>query len=147
MVPIRVVVMSHGEGLALPAYETALSAGCDVRAAVDDIYVLDPGARYPVPTGLKLAIPAGFEIQVRARSGLAFKHGIGLPNAPGTIDADYRGELKILLCNWGQHPFTIRRGDRIAQLIVAPVVQARFQVVPDLDETARGDGGFGSTGV
>jgi len=147
LIPVRVVVLPHGEGLALPSYETLLAAGADVRAAVDAPLVLAPGDRFPVPTGLRLAIPDGYEIQVRARSGLAFRHGIGLPNAPGTIDADYRGELKILLCNWGQDPFTITRGDRVAQLVLAPVVRARFDVVHDLSDTARGDGGFGSTGV
>ena len=144
---LRVVRLAHAEGLELPTYQTALSAGCDLRAAVPRPFVLGPSARCLVPTGLRIAIPAGFEGQVRARSGLAFRHGIGLPNGIGTIDADYRGELKVLLCNWGDAPFTIARGDRIAQLVIAPVVQARFSVVESLEDTERGAGGFGSTGV
>ena len=116
----------------------------DVLAAED--VDLAPGARHAVTTGLALAIPPGFEIQVRPRSGLAFKHGISVPNAPGTIDSDYRGELKVILINHGGDAFAIRRGDRIAQLVLAPVVQARWVEVADLDETARGEGGFGSTG-
>jgi dUTP pyrophosphatase len=147
MIDVEVVVLPHGRGLPLPRYETLLAAGADVRAAVTEPLVLAPGDRFPVPTGLRLGIPPGYEIQVRARSGLALRHGIGLPNAPGTIDADYRGELKILLCNWGSEPFEIQRGDRIAQLVLAPVLQARFTVVEDLDDTDRGHGGFGSTGV
>ena len=147
MPTLRVVRLAHSEGIALPSYETSLSAGCDLRAAVQEPLVLPPGGRALVPTGLRIAIPEGFEGQVRARSGLALKHGIGLPNGVGTIDADYRGELKVLLCNWGTSDFSIARGDRIAQLVVAPVVQAVFEVVQELDETERGDGGFGSTGV
>ncbi len=135
----------------LPSYETAGAAGADVRANLkpedrDSGLVLDPGARALVPTGLRLEIPEGFEVQIRARSGLAFKNGIGLPNAPGTIDADYRGPLGVLLVNWGAEPFTVVHGERIAQMIVAPVVQARFDLVEALGETSRGAGGFGSTG-
>lgn len=144
---LDVVRLPHAEGLELPSYATALAAGCDVRAAVTEPLVLAPGARLLVPTGLRVGIPAGFEVQVRARSGLAFRHGIGLPNGIGTIDADYRGELKVLLCNWGQEPFIIRRGDRIAQIVVAPVVQATWAVVESLSDTERGHGGFGSTGT
>jgi dUTP pyrophosphatase len=143
---IRVVVLPHGEGLPLPRYETTGSAGCDLRAAVSEDWTLAPGERRLIPTGLAVAIPAGFEAQIRARSGLALKHGVGLVNGIGTIDADYRGELQVLLVNWGQEPFAVRRGDRIAQLVVAPVVQASFDVVEALDGTDRGAGGFGSTG-
>ena len=143
-VPVDVKVLPHGEGLSLPAYATEGAAGMDVRAAED--IDLDSGARYAVATGLALAIPPGFEIQVRPRSGLALKHGISVPNTPGTIDSDYRGELKVILINHGADVFKIRRGDRIAQLVLAPVVQARWVEVLNLDETARGEGGFGSTG-
>ena len=140
--------LPHGEGLPLPAYETAQAAGMDLRAAVPDEapFVLRPGARHPVPTGLAFALPPGFEAQVRPRSGLAAKHGVTCLNSPGTVDADYRGEVKVILANLGEEDFTIRRGDRIAQLVIAPVVQARWAEVADLDETARGAGGFGSTG-
>ncbi|TNE85522.1 MAG: dUTP diphosphatase [Deltaproteobacteria bacterium] len=144
---MQVVLLPHGEGIELPQYQTALSAGCDVRAAVTEPYVLGPGERYPVPAGFRIAIPAGFEVQIRPRSGLALRHGVTVPNAPGTIDADYRGELKILLANYGSEPFVIERGARIAQMVIAPVVQATFAVVAELDDTERGHGGFGSTGV
>ena len=143
-VPLLVKRLPHGEGLDLPAYATEGAAGMDVLAAVD--VVLAPGGRHAVATGLSLAIPAGFEVQVRPRSGLALKHGISLPNAPGTIDSDYRGELKIILINHGSDDFAVRRGDRIAQLVLAPVTRASWLEVDDLDETARGEGGFGSTG-
>jgi len=135
----------------LPGYETAGAAGADIRAnlPVEDRaagLVLLPMQRIVVPTGLRIAIPEGFEVQIRPRSGLALKHGISLPNTPGTIDSDYRGPLGVLLVNFGEHPFTVQHGDRIAQMIVAPVVQARFLLSQTLDETARGEGGFGSTG-
>jgi dUTP pyrophosphatase len=143
-VPVLVKRLAHGEGLDLPSYATAGAAGMDVLAAED--IVLSPGGRHAVATGLSVAIPSGFEIQVRPRSGLALKHGISLPNAPGTIDSDYRGELKIILINLGADMFTIRRGDRIAQLVIAPVVRGSWLEVDNLDETARGEGGFGSTG-
>ena len=143
-VPLLVKRLAHGQGLDLPAYATAGAAGMDVLAAED--VVLAPGGRHAVATGLALAIPPGYEIQVRPRSGLALKHGISVPNAPGTIDSDYRGELKIILINHGGDIFAIRRGDRIAQLVLAPVTQATWLEVEDLDETARGEGGFGSTG-
>lgn len=143
-VAVRLKRLPHGEGLPLPAYATAGAAGMDVVAAED--VVIAPGARHPVATGLALAIPEGFEIQVRPRSGLAFKHGITVPNTPGTIDSDYRGELKVLLINHGVEPFAIQRGDRVAQLVLAPVVQAAWEEIEELDETARGAGGFGSTG-
>lgn len=134
--------------LPLPDYQTAGAAGADVRANLPDGPVtLAPGARALVPTGLRMAIPEGFEVQVRPRSGLALKHGVTLVNTPGTIDSDYRGPLGILMINLGAAPFTIEHGARIAQLIVAPVVQARFEIAQSLDDTERGAGGFGSTGV
>ena len=143
-IPLRVKRLAHGEGLPLPAYATAGAAGMDVVAAED--VVIAPGARHAVETGLALAIPHGFEVQVRPRSGLALKHGITVPNTPGTIDSDYRGELKVILINHGADDFAITRGDRIAQLVVAPVVQGAWLEVAELDDTARGAGGFGSTG-
>jgi len=142
---IKVKRLPHGEGLPLPDYATDGAAGMDVVSAED--VTLAPMARHAVATGLALAIPDGFEVQVRPRSGLALKHGITLPNTPGTIDSDYRGELKCIMINLGTEPFEIRRGDRIAQLIVAPVQVGRMVEVADLDETVRGTGGFGSTGV
>ncbi|MEM1195919.1 MAG: dUTP diphosphatase [Pseudomonadota bacterium] len=145
-VPVNVEIkrLAHGEGLPLPAYTTAGAAGMDVVAA--ETVTLQPGQRYAVPTGFAVAIPFGYEIQVRPRSGLAFKHGISVPNTPGTIDSDYRGELRVLLINHGKHDFTIERGDRIAQLVLAPVVLAAWDAVDALNETDRGAGGFGSTG-
>jgi len=143
---IPVVILPHGEGLAIPSYQTPLSAGMDLRAAITDDVVLSPHRPTLVPTGLALAIPAGYEGQVRPRSGLAFRNGIGIPNSPGTIDADYRGELKVILINLTDKDFMVTRGMRIAQLVIAPVVQAHLQVVTSLDETKRGTGGFGSTG-
>ncbi len=144
---VDVEVLPHGEGLDLPSCATAGSAGLDLRAAVTEPLTLRPGERVAVPTGLKLAIPEGWEGQVRARSGLAMRHGIGLPNAPGTIDSDYRGELRVLLINWGDEPFVIERGTRIAQLVIAPVARARLRRVRHVDETARNEGGFGHTGT
>ena len=140
--------LPHADGLPLPSYETGGAAGMDLRAAVPDDapMVLKPGARDMVPTGLAFAVPAGFEAQVRPRSGLAAKAGITCLNTPGTIDSDYRGEVKVILINLGPEDFTIRRGDRIAQLVIAPVVQATWAEVADLDDTSRGAGGFGSTG-
>ena len=140
--------LPHGEGLPLPAYETAQAAGMDLRAAVpeDEPFVLRPGARHPAPTGFAFALPPGFEGQVRPRSGLAAKHGVTCLNTPGTIDADYRGEVKVILINLGEEDFVIRRGERIAQLVIAPVVQAAWRETASLEETARGAGGFGSTG-
>lgn len=136
--------LPHGEGLPLPAYATEHAAGMDVVAA--ETLTLQPGARHAVATGFAIAIPDGYEVQVRPRSGLALKHGITCPNTPGTIDADYRGEVKIILANIGAEPFEIVRGERIAQLVPAPVQRARFAEVEALDETVRGEGGFGSTG-
>jgi dUTP pyrophosphatase len=143
-VSVEVMRLPHGAGLPLPAYATLGAAGMDVVSAED--VTLAPGARHAVATGLALAIPAGFEIQVRPRSGLALKHGITVPNTPGTIDSDYRGELKVILINLGDEPFAIARGDRVAQLVLAPVVQAAWSEVEELDATERGAGGFGSTG-
>ena len=133
--------------LPLPSYETAGSSGLDVRAAVTDQLTIAPGARALIPTGFAVAIPMGYEIQVRPRSGLAIRHGLSLPNTPGTIDADYRGEVKIAMINLGDSPVTIKRGERVAQLVVAPVVKAVIEVVSKLDDTERGSGGFGHTGV
>lgn len=141
---IQITRLPHGEGLPLPSYATPGAAGMDVVAAED--LDLAPGQRYAVATGFRVAIPHGYEIQVRPRSGLAFKHGISVPNTPGTIDSDYRGELKILLINHGAEPFAIRRGERIAQLVPAVVTLATFDEVDELCETTRGHGGFGSTG-
>jgi len=147
-VKLEVAPLPHFEGLALPTYETALSAGMDVRAAVPEgePINLKPGERCLAPTGLTVALPAGYEMQVRPRSGLALKHGITCLNTPGTIDADYRGEVKIILINLGQEPFVINRGERIAQLVIAPVTQGIWERVEVLPESARGAGGFGSTG-
>jgi dUTP pyrophosphatase len=136
--------LPHGEGLDLPVYATGGAAGMDVVAAED--VTIAPGARHAVATGLAMAIPEGFEVQVRPRSGLALKHGITVPNTPGTIDSDYRGELKVILINHGTEDFAIQRGDRVAQLVLAPVTRASWVEVQSLDETARGTGGFGSTG-
>ncbi|GGI75755.1 deoxyuridine 5'-triphosphate nucleotidohydrolase [Polymorphobacter multimanifer] len=140
-------MLPHGEGLPLPAYATEGAAGMDVVAALDAPLELAPGARAAVPTGLTMAIPPGFEVQVRPRSGLAHKHGLTVANAPGTIDSDYRGEVKVLLVNLGADPISIERGMRIAQLVPAPVTRAALRVVAALDDTARGSGGFGSTGA
>jgi dUTP pyrophosphatase len=138
--------LAHGEGLPLPAYATAGSAGADLRAAIDGELWIPPGERRLVPTGIKLAIPPGYEGQVRPRSGLAVRHGVSLPNAPGTIDSDYRGEVQVALVNLSPRPFLVRRGDRIAQFVIAPVSTASFAERARLDGTDRGEGGFGSTG-
>jgi dUTP pyrophosphatase len=145
-VPVRVRVLPHGEGLPLPAWQTLGAAGADLHAALSADVVLGPGDRFVVPTGLCLALPDGWEAQVRPRSGLAVKHGVTVLNAPGTIDADYRGELQVPLINHGREPFRIRRGERIAQLVLAPVVRAAWVVVETLEDTPRGARGFGSTG-
>jgi len=146
MVPVRVKILPHGAGLALPAYATAGSAGCDLMAAIGEPITLLPGQRRLIPTGLAIALPEGWEAQIRPRSGLALKNGITCLNTPGTIDADYRGEVGVILANLGEEAFTVERGMRIAQMVIAPVFQARFEAVEELDETARGAGGFGSTG-
>jgi dUTP pyrophosphatase len=147
MISIPITILPHGEGLPLPAYATPGAAGMDAVAAVTEPVTILPGARYPVPLGLCMAIPDGFEVQVRPRSGLALKHGITVPNSPGTIDSDYRGEVKALLINLGSEPFVVERGMRICQLVPAAVTRAGFAVVETLDDTARGAGGFGSTGT
>ena len=146
---VRVPVkrLAHAEDLPLPAYATPDSAGVDLVAAVASPVALAPGARALIPTGLAIALPAGTEAQVRPRSGLALKHGITLLNTPGTIDADYRGEVRVILANLGQEPFEVTRGMRIAQMIVAPVTRVAWDEVPELDDSERGEGGFGSTGV
>lgn len=143
-VKVRVKRLPNGVGLELPRYATEGAAGMDVVSA--ETVTLAPGARHPVATGLALAIPQGYEIQVRPRSGLALKHGVTVPNTPGTIDSDYRGELKVIMINHGTEPFPIARGDCVAQLVLAPVTQAAWDEVDELQETARGEGGFGSTG-
>lgn len=144
MIEIQLQRLSHGEGLPLPARATQHAAGLDVVAAED--VSLAPGERHAVATGFAIAIPEGFEVQVRPRSGLALKHGITCLNTPGTIDSDYRGEVKIILANLGSEPFEVRRGERIAQLVPAPVLRSGFREVETLSETSRGAGGFGSTG-
>jgi dUTP pyrophosphatase len=145
-VTVVVVRLPEAEGLPLPAYMTAGAAGADVVAAVAGDLVLAPGERALVPTGFALEVPEGFEVQIRPRSGLAVKHGVTLLNTPGTIDSDYRGPVGVVLVNLGRDPFTVRRGERIAQLVVAPVVQAAFREAEALATSARGEGGFGSTG-
>lgn len=144
MVDIRLKRLAGGEGLPLPAYASYHAAGLDVVAAED--VTLAPGARHAVATGFAIAIPEGYEVQVRPRSGLALKHGISVLNTPGTIDSDYRGEVKVILANLGTEPFEVVRGERIAQLVPAPVLRGRFLEVDELDATERGAGGFGSTG-
>jgi len=144
---IPIQVLPHGQGLELPAYATPHAAGMDLRVALAEPMILEPMQRALVPTGLAMAIPAGFEGQVRPRSGLALKHGLTCLNTPGTIDADYRGELKVLLVNLGTEAFTIQRGERIAQLVVAAHASAQWQGVESLPPTERGEGGFGHTGT
>jgi dUTP pyrophosphatase len=146
-VRVRVARTDGARDLPLPTYATPGAAGLDLAAAVDADLVIEPGARALVPTGLRVALPAGYEAQVRPRSGLALRHGLLLPNAPGTIDADYRGEIQVIVWNSGAEPFVVRRGDRIAQLVVAPVSRATLVPVAELDPTDRGAGGFGHTGV
>lgn len=148
-VDVRVKRLPHGKDLPLPTYQTASSAGLDLQAAIapQTTLVIEPGSRELVPTGLAIELPEGFEAQIRPRSGLALKKGVTLVNTPGTIDSDYRGEIGVIVINHGAEPFEIVRGDRIAQMIVAPVVQARLIEVDDLSSSDRGAGGFGSTGV
>lgn len=145
-ITINVKQLPHAEGLALPAYQSAGAAGMDVMAALAESVYLAPGARAAIPTGLSISVPAGYEAQIRPRSGLAFRHGLTVVNAPGTIDSDYRGEIKILLINLGAETIEISHGMRIAQMVIAPVVQASLQEVDSLSDTDRGAGGFGSTG-
>lgn len=143
---VPITVLAHGEGLELPSYATPGAAGCDLRAAVTEPVTLAPGGRALVPTGIAVAIPEGFEGQVRMRSGLAIRHGLALLNAPGTIDSDYRGEVRIILANLGSEPVTLERGERIAQLVLAPVARAKLARAEALAPTEREGGGFGSTG-
>ena len=145
-IPIQISIDPHGADLPLPSYETEASAGMDLRAAIDEMITVEPGARRLIPTGIRIALPVGTEAQVRPRSGLAIRQGISMVNSPGTIDADYRGEIQVILINHGQDDFIIQRGDRIAQLVIAPVLRAQWEQVDSLDETVRGDGGFGHTG-
>ena len=146
---VEIKKLVHFGELKLPEYETVLAAGADLRAAVEEHapLILQPGARALVPTGLAMALPAGYEAQIRPRYGLAYNHGVTCLNTPGTIDADYRGEVKVLLINHGDIPFKISRGERIAQMVIAPITQPEFISVNELTETARGEGGFGSTGT
>ena len=146
-VAVRVRRLPHGEGLPLPAYASAGAAGMDLLAAVERPHVIAPGKRALIPTGLAVALPPGFELQVRPRSGLALRHGILLPNGPGTIDEDYRGEIQVILLNAGDVDFTVERGTRVAQAVLAPVVRATWREVAELADTERGAGGFGSTGL
>ncbi len=143
---VQIQKLPHGEGLELPFYATEQAAGADLRAAVDEDVILHPGEHKLIKTGFAMALAEGFEAQIRPRSGLAYKHGITVLNSPGTIDADYRGEVGVILINHGKEPFVITRGERIAQMIVAPFVQAAFSEVTELSDTARGEGGFGSSG-
>ena len=147
MIDVRVTRLPHGADLPLPAYQTADSAGMDLMAAIDAPITLAPGARQLIPTGLAIALPPGHEAQIRPRSGLALRHGVTVANAPGTIDSDYRGEVKVILINLGDADFTVTRGMRVAQMVVATVTRASIQQVDRLDNTERGDGGFGSTGL
>ena len=146
-VEIEVTRLPHGEGLPLPAYATEGAAGMDLLAAVTEPLIIPPGGRALVPTGLRIALPHGYELQVRPRSGLALKHGITLPNTPGTVDEDYRGELGVIVLNASAEPFTVERGMRIAQAVVAPVTHGIWKEVAELPATSRGEGGFGSTGT
>ena len=146
-VAVSITQLPNAKGLNLPRYATELSAGVDLEAAVDAPVTLKPGERQLIPTGLAIALPEGYEAQVRPRSGLAFKNGVTVLNSPGTIDADYRGEVKVILANLGTEPFTVERGMRVAQMVVAQYTRVSFNLVEQLDETARGAGGFGSTGT
>jgi dUTP pyrophosphatase len=146
MIDLQFKKLPHALDLPLPSYESVFAAGMDLRAALNSPHSLKPGERELIPTGLKMALPEGYEAQIRPRSGLAWRNGITMLNTPGTIDADYRGEVKVLAVNLGDEPFTIRHGDRIAQMVIAPVQQCRISEVKELPETVRGEGGFGSTG-
>lgn len=147
MVTLKIRTLPHFAGLPLPAYQSEQAAGLDLPAAVEEPLLLSPGRRAAVPTGLALELPKGYEAQVRPRSGLALRQGVTVLNSPGTVDADYRGEVKVILINLGEEDFLIERGMRIAQLVVAPMTQARIEVAAELEESGRGAGGFGSTGV
>lgn len=147
MMEIPITRLSHGDELNLPAYATEHAAGMDLRAAVKDYVTLPPGKTALIPTGIAIAVPVGFEAQIRPRSGLALKHSIGILNSPATIDADYRGEIGVVLCNHGDQSFVVNRADRIAQMVITPCIRVEWMPVDDLPETARGTGGFGSTGT
>ena len=144
---IKVKRLKGGEDISLPAYESEGASAMDVRAAVQEQVVLNPGEVKLIPTGLAVSVPYGYEAQIRPRSGLALRHGIGMANSPGTIDSDYRGEIGLIMINWGQKPFPIKRGDRIAQMLITRVYRAEMVEVADLDQTSRGDGGFGHSGT
>lgn len=146
-IELPILVHPHGEGLPLPSYQTAGSSGFDLLAAVDQDFILKPGERALIPTGLSFSLPEGYEAQIRPRSGLALKHGVTMLNTPGTIDSDYRGEIKLIVINLGQETFTITRGMRLAQAVIAAVVKAKLIVADNLDVTHRGSGGFGHTGI
>ena len=146
-IPIKITRLKDNQDLPLPAYESEGSSGMDIRACVKEPVLLRPGKIRLIPTGLAVSVPAGYEAQLRPRSGLALKHGIGMVNSPGTIDSDYRGQIGIILINWGEKSFTIRRGDRIAQMVISGVYRADIVEVNDLDATSRGQGGFGHTGI
>ncbi len=146
-VRIGIKRLPGSEGLTLPGYETEGSAGMDLRAAVFEEVVLPPGEIRLIPTGIAVSIPQGYEAQIRPRSGLALRHGIGMVNAPGTIDSDYRGEIGLVLINWGSEPYVIQRGARIGQMVINQVFQAEFEELPELDDTDRGGGGFGHSGI
>ncbi len=145
-ITVQIKVLPHGEGMVLPGYATAGAAGCDLRAAIEASLLILPGGRARVPTGIAVMIPPGYEGQVRMRSGLAYEKGLALLNAPGTVDSDYRGEIQVILANLGSEPVTLERGERIAQLVFAPVARASFEKVDELPSSHRGEGGFGSTG-
>ncbi len=146
-VQVKVTRVSSRHALPLPAYASKGSSGCDLRAAVEQSVTLKPGEVKLIPTGLAISIPPGYEAQIRPRSGIALKHGVGMVNAPGTIDADYRGEIGVILINWGKDPFVVQRGDRIAQMVVARVCHAQIREVEELEVTERGTGGFGHSGI
>ncbi len=146
-IPVSIKRLAHGADLPLPSYESAHAAGMDLPAAIEDDLTLAPGARALIPTGFAIALPAGYEAQIRPRSGLAARNGVTVLNSPGTVDADYRGEVKVILANLGDEPFTVTRAMRIAQMVIAPVIRAALSETDTLPETARGEGGFGSTGT
>ena len=146
-IPVKIIRLQDDNDLPLPSYESEGSSGMDIRANVKEPVLLNPGEIKLIPTGFAVSVPLGYEAQIRPRSGLALKHGIGLVNSPGTIDSDYRGEVGIIMTNWGSESFSIRRGDRIAQMIISRVYKADFVVTDNLDETSRGQGGFGHTGI
>ena len=146
-ISVKIMRLQNDNELPLPGYESEGSSGMDIRAAVKEPVLLNPGEIKLIPTGFSVSVPWGYEVQIRPRSGLALKYGIGLVNSPGTIDSDYRGEVGIIMTNWGSEPFTIRRGDRIAQMILSKVYQAKLIEAYDLDDTSRGPGGFGHTGI